>query len=124
MFTETGDELDTVIDERLGRLAQFEDLADRIEREAARIARALRPPALPEHGSIDDALKLISALSYTRAADSGRSRDVLSRLLTTALKLAFDHAAAEGATYEEMGEASGKAASNVHKFRHGSHAAA
>lgn len=117
MFMET-DELDTVLDARFERHAELAGLADQIEREVAKIVSAMRPPALPEHGSIPDALWLVARLSHARASESPRV--ALNDLFATAFKLAFDNAEAEGATYEQMGDAAGMARSNVHKYRHAS----
>lgn len=116
MFTET-DEIDTVLDQRFERLEELGHIADQIEIVAAQIVRALRPPALPEHGSVDDALKLVAKLAYTRASDSGSPRDILAGLLGHAFRLACDHAEAEGATYAQMAKAAGVAPSNLHAFR-------
>lgn len=113
-FTETV-ETEQVLDARFGRLAELAAIADEIERQAELVVRALRN--IPEHGSVTDALAAVRAVAMS--AKSGSPRAKLSEALATALRLTFDHAEAEGATYLQMGEAATMAGSNVYKYRTG-----
>lgn len=101
MITEIPEELDTITDERFGRIAQLEQLRHAFDTLAAEYSRALGN--IPEHGSVQDALTLLSAV--TTSQKSGSVRMQLGELMATVLKLAVDHAEAEGATWDQIGDA-------------------